>query len=264
MKVLRDGANHTIKELTVGVMLGGKFDSSYTAGDNSLVVPTDTMKNTVNVLVHQQLGTETERFVLSLTEHFLAKYPQVDTVNVEVSERVWDRLIVDDAPHPHSFTSPQQMRPFSTAAATRHSQDLRSGVSNLLILKSTASGFSGFPRDEFTTLPETDDRIFATEMTARWAWSGEPKSYASANQAIITALLRPFAKNHSPSVQATLFQMGEAALGQCPEISEVQLSMPNKHCLLLDLQPFGLSNGNELFVPVDEPHGQIDATVIRD
>jgi urate oxidase len=157
MKVIRDGATHTIKELTVGVMLAGQFESSYTAGDNRLVVPTDTMKNTVNVLAHQQLGTEIEGFAVLLTEHFLAKYPQVETVDVELSERVWDRLIVEDAPHPHSFTSPQQMRPFTTATATRQSRHLRSGVSHLLILKSAESGFSGFPRDEFTTLSETDD-----------------------------------------------------------------------------------------------------------
>ena len=134
----------------------------------------------------------------------------------------------------------------------------------MLILKSTASAFRDFPRDEFTTLAETDDRILATEMTATWTWSSESADYARCNGAILSALLKPFAENHSPSVQTTLFQMGEAALQACAEISEIQLSMPNKHCLPIDLRPFGLTNNNELFVPVDEPHGQISATVTRE
>jgi len=263
MKVIREGAIHTIKELSVDVMLGGSFESSYTAGDNTLVVPTDTMKNTVNVLAHQHLGRETERFALLLIDHFLGKYPQVETVEVQVSERLWDRLTIDETPHPHSFTSAQQMRPFTTASATRTSKVLRSGVSDLLILKSTGSGFSGFPRDELTTLPETDDRIFATQMMATWTWSAAPTDYANSNREIVAALLKPFALRYSPSVQTTLYQMGEAALTRCSEIREIELSMPNKHCLLVDLQPFGLVNANILFVPVEEPHGQINATVVR-
>jgi len=72
-----------------------------------------------------------------------------------------------------------------------------------------------------------------------------------------------FAKNFSPSVQVTLFQMGERALKVAPEISQVHIAMPNKHCLLINLKPFGLENKNELFVPTDEPHGQIEGTVAR-
>lgn len=265
MKVLRDGARHTIKELDVSVMLRGDFESSYTvaAGDNSKVVATDTMKNTVNVLAKEHLGRETERFVARLTRHFPQQYPQVSEVTVEAHERCWEPLAIDGKPHPHSFSSSERCRPFARAIVADGGFVLESGVSELLILKSAGSGFEGYPRCRLTTLPETNDRIFATSLTATWTWRGEPADYNAANQLILAALLAPFAENYSPSVQATLFQMGEAALAACPEITRVHLSAPNKHCLLLDLSRFGVENENELFVPTDEPHGQIEATVAR-
>jgi len=130
-------------------------------------------------------------------------------------------------------------------------------------LKTTGSGFENFLRDEFTTLPETSDRIFATKLKATWTYTKKPKSYSATNGKILAAMLATFAKNFSPSVQVTLFQMGEAALKTAPQIEKVHLAMPNKHCLLINLAPFGLENKNELFVPTDEPHGQIEGTVSR-
>lgn len=263
MKLIREGATHTIKELDVAIALAGDFASSYTAGDNSLVVPTDTMKNTVNVLASQHLGLETERFAQMLAAHFLAKYSQVKTVTVQASERVWDRLTVAGVPHPHSFTGGQRAQPFTTVTADRDTVSTESGITDLLILKSMQSGFEGFPRCEFTTLRETGDRIFATSLTAAWTWSAVPADYAATNRAILAALLQPFALNFSPSVQTTLFQMGEAALHAAPEIGRIHLSMPNKHCLPIDLTPFGLENRQDIFLPTDEPHGLIEATVGR-
>jgi urate oxidase len=263
LKVLRDGATHTLKELEVAVALTGDFESSYISGDNSRVVATDTMKNTVNVLAHRHLGVETERFATVLAEHFLARYPQVKTATVEITERIWDRLAVQGSLHPHSFTAAQSARLWVSAFADRAWTVIRSGVRELLILKSTDSGFEGFPRCEFTTLPETHDRVFATSLEATWTWSDPPADFNVANRQVLTALLEPFALNYSPSVQTTLFQMGDKALKACPGISEIRLAAPNKHCLLIDLQPFGIENRNELFVPTDEPHGQIEATIRR-
>ena len=263
LKVLRDGATHTIRELDVHVTLSGDFETSYTAGDNSRVVPTDSIKNTVNVFAKEQLGAETERFAAALARHFTEKYPQVKSASAETRERVWDRLTIGGKPHPHSFSNAQAARPFARAVATAAGVEIESGIADLLILKSTGSGFEGYPRCEFTTLPETKDRIFATVLSATWTWVGDPGHYAAANADILAALLAPFAENYSPSVQTTLFQMGEAALAACPQIAHIHLAAPNKHCLLIDLAPFGIENRNELFVPTDEPHGTIEATVAR-
>jgi urate oxidase len=264
MKILRDGPVHTLKDLEVAAFLKGDFASSYTSGDNSKVVATDTMKNTINVFAKQHLGHEIERFALILGEHFLARYEQVREAEIQVSERQWERLTVDGAPHPHSFAAGGEGRMFTQVTCSGAAKTVRSGIRNLVILKSTGSGFENYPKDEFTTLPETADRILATSFSATWTFKDQPDNYGRANEAILSAMLKVFTNNYSPSAQTTLFQMGEAALAACPEISKLDLAMPNKHCLLINLAPFGLENKNEVFVPTDEPHGDIQATVTRD
>ena len=153
---------------------------------------------------------------------------------------------------------------FTHVTCDRTTKTVRSGIRDLVILKSTGSGFENYPKDEFTTLPETADRILATSFGATWTFKEQPDNYNCANEAILAAMLKVFANNYSPSAQTTLFQMGEAALAACREISGLDLAMPNKHCLLINLAPFGLENKNEVFVPTDEPHGDIRATVNRE
>ena len=263
LKVIRAGLRHTIKELEVSVMLQGDFDASYTKADNRLVVATDSMKNTVNVFAKTDLGAENEEFAVKLAEHFLKAYAHVAKAQITVSERVWDRLQIGGKPHNHSFAQRDGTRPTASVVCTRQGSTVESGVEELLILKSTESGFENFLTDKFTTLPPTGDRIFATKLKSTWTYDRAPASYSATNHKIIEAMLNVFASNFSPSVQVTLFQMGEAALAAAPEISKVHLAMPNKHCLLINLSAFGLENKNELFVPTDEPHGQIEGTVSR-
>ncbi|HEX3890237.1 MAG TPA: urate oxidase [Verrucomicrobiae bacterium] len=263
LKVFRAGKIHSIKELDVQVMLQGNFDASYTKADNRLVVATDSIKNTVNVFAKQKLGAETELFGIALGEHFLKTYKHVSRVEVSLTEHCWNRISVGGRLHAHSFLEKSAAKPFSKIIATRKETTVESGIEELFILKSTGSGFENFLRDEFTTLPETSDRICATKLKATWTYARKPKSYAKTNGKILDTMLAVFAKNFSPSVQVTLFQMGEAALKAVPEISKIHIAMPNKHCLLINLKPFGLENKNELFVPTDEPHGQIEGTVSR-
>ncbi len=264
MKILREDAVHTLKDIDVRALLRGDFVSSYTSGDNSKVVATDTIKNTINVLAKEYLGYEIERFAIRLGEHFVSKYPQVRRAEIEIAERRWERMTIDDKPHPHSFAAGSEARHITRVICEGGASAVESGVRDLVILKSTGSGFEKYPRDEFTTLPETNDRILATSFSAKWRFTNHPPSYADANAAILAAMLKIFAENYSPSAQTTLFQMGEAALAACAEISGLDLAMPNKHCLLINLTPFGLTNDNEVFVPTDEPHGQIEVTVARE
>jgi len=264
MKILREGPVHTLKDLEVAAHLKGDFESSYTSGDNSKVVATDTIKNTINVFAKQHLSEEVERFGLILAEHFLSRYEQVEEADIQILERPWKRLNVNGEPHPHTFAAGSEARMFTGVSCSKAAKAIRSGIRNLIILKSTGSGFENYPKDEFTTLPETADRILATSFSATWTFKEQPDHYGRANEAILSAMLRIFANSYSPSAQTTLFQMGEAALSACPEISGLDLAMPNKHCLLINLAPFGLENKNDVFVPTDEPHGDITATVTRD
>ena len=263
LKVTRRGARHSLKELEVAVGLQGDFEAAYTKADNRRVVATDSMKNIVHVLAKERLGAENEAFGVVLARHFLKSYPQVKRVEISLSERCWSRIPSGGKPHAHSFHEQGAAMPFARIVCTRKEILIESGIAGLLILKTTGSGFDNFVRDAFTTLPETRDRIFATKLKATWIYTRKPRNYAATNGKILAAMLAVFANNFSPSVQATLFQMGAAALKAAPEISKVHLAMPNKHCLLINLTPFGLENENELFVPTDEPHGQIEGTVAR-
>jgi urate oxidase len=264
LKILRDGPVHRIKEIDVTVLLRGDFETSYTSGDNSKVVATDTIKNTIQVLAKQHLGDELERFAISICEHFLERHPQVREVKVDIAEREWRRMKIKEQPHPHSFVNGGEARLFTRITCGRDNCEIQSGVRDLLILKSTGSGFEGYAKDEFTILPPTSDRILATSFTAAWTFKKLPVDCRDTNAGVLNAMLAVFAENYSPSAQTTLFQMGQAALATSPEISTIDLAMPNKHCLLVDLARFGLENKNEVFVPTDEPHGQIEATIARD
>jgi urate oxidase len=216
------------------------------------------------VFAKQHLAREIGPFAVTLGRHFVARYPQVRKAEIELSERKWDRMSVDGIPHPHSFAAGSEARMFTRVICAADSAVVASGVRDLVILKSTGSGFENYPKDEFTTLPETADRILATSFGATWHFARPPQDYRAANDAILEAMLKVFATSYSPSAQTTLFQMGEAALAACTEIVRLDLAMPNKHCLLINLSPFGLENQNEVFLPTDEPHGQIEVTVARD
>lgn len=263
LKILRDGPVHTIREIEVSALLAGDFESSYTAGDNSKVVLTDTIKNTINCLTKEQLGAEVEPFALLLGRHFVASYEQVQKATIEVQERRWDRLEIGGQPHSHAFAAGSAARPFTRAICTADDDEISCGIRDLVLLKSTGSGFENYPKCKYTTLPETSDRILATSFSGTWHFSVPQASYREANEKILAALTKVFAENFSPSAQNTVFQMAEAALAACLEISRIDLSMPNKHFIPINLTPFGLENRNDVFVPTEEPFGLIEASVAR-
>lgn len=261
-KIKKDGV-HIPKELDVKTLLEGEFADSYTRDDNTKVIATDSIKNTTNFVAYNQLGSETEPFAIALCQHFLTKYSHVTSVSVETSERVWERQIVDGKPSGTNFVSSSKGIPWTKTVATASSVQTTSGVRELVVLKTSGSAWEVFLRDDLTTLPDTNDRLLATSLTASWIYQKAPASYAAANATIIQAMLEAFATRFSPSAQATQYHMGEAALNACPEISEVSLTMPNLHYLLIDLAPFKINNDKELFVPTDAPQGWIEATVAR-
>jgi urate oxidase len=261
-KIKKDCA-HVPKELDVQTLLEGDFGDSYLKDDNKKIIATDSIKNTTNVVAFNQLGTETEPFAIALCEHYLKKYSHVTSVHVETLERVWERQIVDGRPSGTNFVSSGEGIPWTRTVATRDSIETTSGVRELVVLKTSGSAWEDFLRDDLATLPDANDRLLATSLTASWVYQKTPASYATANAKIIQAMLEVFSTRFSPSVQSTQYHMGEAALNACPEISRISLTMPNLHYLVIDLTPFNIKNDKELFVPTDAPQGWIEATVVR-
>jgi urate oxidase len=254
-------APHEVVDLTIDVQLEGAFEAVYVAGDNAPCLATDTMKNTVYALARLNPIDHVETFALKLADHFLAK-PAVSGVRISACEHRWDRLPVNGQPHPHAFAQPGGER--WTTVVTRDGQGARivSGLTNLVLMKTADSAFAGFPRDEYTTLPETEDRILATSVTAVWNYRTGMSEFAARDR-IRRALVETFAAHVSRSVQATLYAMADAALTACADVTEITLTLPNRHHLLVDLTPFGLDNPNEIFVPTDQPFGLIEATCKR-
>jgi urate oxidase len=259
VKVVRGPEAHKLVDLTLDVQLEGAFESVY-AGDNSACLATDTMKNTVYALARAPFDGM-EAFALRLADHFVTK-PGVSTVRIGATEQPWSRLAPAGRPHPHAFVRSGAER--WTTVVTRDAAGARvvSGLTDLVVLKTTDSAFGGFPRDEYTTLPETDDRILATSMTATWTYRS-PDVSVGARSRIRSALVDTFATHLSQSMQHTLAAMGDAALEACGDVVEITLTLPNRHHLLVDLRPFGLDNPNEVFVATDQPYGLIEATIRR-
>jgi len=264
MRVDRDTAQHAVRELTVQAMLTGDFSRSYTHADNAMAVSTDTVKNVVNVVARENLALQNEPFCGVLAQRFLELYPQVAAVSVTAHETKWTRLMVGGAPHAHSFLLDSNGRPFVKLVAERGgSVTITSGLQAFTFMKTTASGWAGYEKDFYTTIPETDDRMCATAMDASWTWSAAPSDYAAANATLLTTMLDVFANTFSASVQDSLYRMGTAALAAVPEVAEISMACPNKHYLLINLSKFGLDNDNRVLLPTDEPHGQIECVVGR-
>lgn len=263
-RITRHGDRHDFQEWTVGVLLHGDFESSFTQADNSKILPTDTMKNTVYSIARDSKAATIEEFAIELGDYLLANNPQVSMTNIEIDEKAWERLHSDGSAAPTTFRlcGPEQ----NTVSATREKNgpwNLVSGIEGLTLLKTAKSAFTGYIQDRLTTLKPATDRIFGTSATIEWHFASSSPDYTAVRFRILGALLRTFAAHHSMSVQHTLFDMGKAALDAAPEIARIKLTMPNLHHLLADLSPFGQDNPNHIFVPIDEPHGYIEATVER-
>jgi urate oxidase len=258
------GSIHEIKDINVSVALAGDFDASHLTGDNSNIVTTDTQKNTIYAFAKDEPIGEIEQFAQRLARHFAHDFPVVRTARVAIEEYPWERIEVDGKPHAHSFVRSATEKRLATVTCSGDSEWVVAGISDLVLLKSTGSEFFGYPRDQYTTLAETHDRVLATAVVARWRYGQPDVNWAEAFAATRRQLIETFAAKHSLALQQTLYAMGEAALTGRPEIAEIKLSMQNKHHYLVDLAPFGLDNQNEVFYASDKPYGLIEGTVTRD
>ena len=263
VKVDKASGDHEVRDLTVDVELSGDFTASYVEGDNSMVIATDTMKNTVYAFAPEHLTGAIESFGIVLARHF-AEAAQVSSARISIHEHAWRHLV-----GPGGKVAPDAFR--RSGAATRTAAvvandagtTVTSGITDLTVMKTGKSAFSGFPRDRYTTLAETSDRIMATKLTATWRHAGVTADWEASYLDVTRTMLGVFADHHSESVQHSIWITGSAMLEEHPEIDEVQMTMPNLHHWVVDLTPFGGENRGEIFVATTDPHGLIEATVRR-
>ncbi|MFC6645166.1 factor-independent urate hydroxylase [Granulicella cerasi] len=268
VRVTKHEDHHDLDEWTVQILLTGDMETAHTEGDNSKILPTDTMKNTCYFVASESKATSIEEYAKALIDYVLTRQSHITSAEVIVKSHLWKRLTVDGKPYPTAF-----MRGSEEVATTRVVRqqggefEVVSGLDGLFVLKTTQSSFVGYIKDHLTTLPETTDRLFGTVVKAEWTYTDDVNiagfDFNATRELIRETMVQTFAKHESLSVQQTLFQMGEDALAATDTIESVYMLMPNKHNLLIDLKRFGLENPNHIFVPTDEPHGTIEATIVR-
>jgi urate oxidase len=258
VRVHRDGDSHGLVDFNVSIALSGDLTATHLTGDNSGVLPTDTMKNTVYAFAKEYGVGEPEAFALLLARHFVSTQPQVHAAKVSVESFAWDRL------GPHSFRRRGDHTRTTVVTVTADATQVVSGVSGLVLLNSTDSEFHGFVEDGYTTLKPATDRVLATAVDARWRHSDDDADWAQSFDGALDALVEAFVGTYSFSLQQTLYAMGAGLLEARREVAEVRLALPNKHHYLADLSPFGLENPGEVFIAGDRPYGLIEGSVLRD
>jgi urate oxidase len=264
--VRREADRDELRDLTVDVALEGDFTAAHVDGDNTNIVATDTMKNTVYAFARDRLTGPAEAFGLELARHF-ATGRQVDRAMVTIREHGWRRIPLGGGEAPDAFTRSGDLTRVAMVAATKSGASVEAGIEDLTVMKTTKSAFKGFERDRYTTLADTDDRIMATKVTALWGY-GETAAEAgfdfdAAFERARSTLLTVLAEHFSPSVQTSVWIMATAMLDAEPAMDWVRMVLPNLHHWTVNLEPFGLDNPGIVFVSTTEPHGLIDATVRR-
>ena len=265
VRIVRDTARHEIRDLNVSMSLRGDFAAAHTDGDQSQVLPTDSQKNTAFAFAKRHGVTSPEDYALALARRLVEATPAATGALVRVEEFAWDRITVDGAGHDHAFVRRGGEVRTTEIQLSSEAAHVVSGLKDLTVLKLTGSEFKGFLKDEYTTLPEADDRILATALTARWRYADRGRiEWNAAYDDVRALLLSAFATTYSRALQETLYAMGRAVLEAHDEIEEISFAAPNKHHFLVDLAPFGLENQGEVFIAADRPYGLIEATVTRE
>ncbi len=264
VQVKRKTDRHELREWTVDVLLQGDFESCFIDGDNTKILPTDTMKNMVYSAARNSAADCMEEFAKQFVDLLLGRNLQVSVAEVSITEKAWQHLQTGGKTQPTAFV--QATGECQTTKVTRTQARefaVKSGLENLVIMKTSGSAFEGYIQDSLTTLHPARDRLLGTAVRADWNYAQSDVAFPALREKVRAILLSEFAEHDSKSVQHTLYAMGSAVLEKIAEVQDIELAMPNKHCLLVDLSRFGQDNPNEIFVPVDEPHGNIQARLCR-
>lgn len=264
LRVARQEGRHDIRELTISIRFEGDFETAHTKGDNSKILPADTMKNAVYALARQHSVEPVEEFGLHLMDQFVTYNSQVTRVHISIEETLWARLPHGGKTHASAFARTGEERRTAMLVGTRAGTTIRSGLCNLVVLKTSNSAFEKFMRDPFTTLKEEKNQILATAIEADWLYPNEEIEFGPTWHGVRQLLLEAFAEHKSQSLQNTLYAMGEAVLNNFDNVREIHLSLPNKHFDLIDLDPLGMDNPSFVFLPTEEPHDRIEATLRKD
>lgn len=274
--VAQNGPKHIIKELEVETSLTLDSEKDYKYGDNSDIIATDSQKNTVYILA-KKFGVENlEKFGILLAQHFIDKYPWVVSARITLSQHPWSRIVdKQGAEHSHAFvSSPKFVRTAEVLMDRSRVPRVASGVRGLTVIKTTQSAFVNFFSDEYRTLPDMEDRIFSTIVTADWKYGNIrgldfDKAFSTVESTILESFAGPADKGiYSPSVQQTQYLTQKSIFQKIPQVDAIKMSMPNRHYFPVDFSRFPIpevqgAGAGQVMLPVDKPSGMITSTLAR-
>ncbi|HEY3883458.1 MAG TPA: urate oxidase [Trebonia sp.] len=256
-----------LRDWSIATSLCGDLADSHLTGSNAKVLPTDSQKNKAYALA-KELGGDVppERFAIELGSFFVSSQEPITRARIAIDEYGWNAIGASGFSFARSGDLVRTAVAHVDAAA---GVSVVAGLKDLTLMNTTASEFWGYPKDEYTTLPETKDRILATSVNASWRFRPEAAAGAATDwdEAFETAqgvILSTFAATYSYSLQQMLYTIGSALLEELPSVCEVRLALPNKHHYIVDLSTFGLENEREVYLAGDRPYGLIEGAVLAD
>ena len=227
-------------------VMGDSFYAAYTHGDNTNVVPTDTMKNFIHRESLTFEGSTLEGWLYFLGRRFLETYPRMERLRVSGEELPFEAARVPRADagsftesgvlfhRRHGDRSIASLEIDRDADGSAMLRDLRSGRVGLELIKVTGSAFAAFPRDDYTTLPEREDRPLFIHLDVAWRYADpsvtidpDPASYV-AHEQVVDVVATVFHEFVSLSIQHLVNEMGTRLLERFPQLVEVSFEAQNR------------------------------------
>ena len=263
LRVTRRGDRHDLRDLAISVTVEGDVADAFTKGDNELLLPADTLRNTVNALARDESLAEIEQLGLALAAHFMDHQPQFTRVRVELSEYPWTRLPIGGRAHGQAFSATGTERRTATVTSNGSIVAVKAGLRDFEIMKTKGAAFEGYLADQFTTLPPESERILAVSADATWSYVHDEIAFGPYYQGIRNLLIEAFVQQPSRSAEHTAHSMASIVLSSYADVGDVTVRLRHRSLPLVELAPFGLDNPHVLFRPEDTPELTAEVTLSR-
>jgi urate oxidase len=233
------------------IVRGEAFETSYTEGDNSMIVATDSMKNFVHRMGLEYESDTLEDFAALVGNRLLERYDHMEGVHVSVQQVPFERVRgnVMRRRYDHYAVAELDLDRNGVVSA-------RSGWNGLHLIKLAGSSFAGFVRDEYTTLPEAEDRPLFVHMNV--GWTNTDLSRCAPSEDVRDVAVSTFCDIRSASIQELVYQIGVEVLERFSEIATVDFYAENR---LWDSAAPG--DGATVYTDARPPFGVITLTLER-
>jgi urate oxidase len=264
LRITRRGDRHDLRDLVISVNVEGEVADAFTKGDNELLLPADTLRNTVHAIARDVKLAEIEHIGLALAQHFMEHQPQFTRVRVELSEQPWARLPVGGRAQGQAFTTMSGER--RTAAVTSNGSRVSvvAGIEDFTIMKTSGAAFEGYLSDQFTTIEAVPDRVLSVTADAHWTYLHEEIAFGPTWQGVRQLLIEAFVEELSRSVEHSAHAMAEIALSSYVDLGDVTVRLRQRSLPLVELAQFGLDNPHVLFRPEEAPELTAEVTRTRE